>query len=160
MHTPLNDTTYHLLRAESIGLMKDSGVIINASRGEVADTEALLAAPQTLLIDVWEREPKIDARLLEKAFVATPHIAGYSAQGKANAAMMVIEAIAEEFGLPLKGWYPAEVRPVSRVEISWAEMCATIANRCNLKGETEYLKSHPVEFEQMRDNYAYREEYF
>ena len=160
MHTPLNDTTYHLLRAESIGLMKDSGVIINASRGEVADTQALLAAPQTLLIDVWEREPKIDARLLEKAFVATPHIAGYSAQGKANAAMMVIEALAEEFGLPLKGWYPAEVKPVSRAEISWAKMCATIANYCNLKGETEYLKSHPVEFEQMRDSYAYREEYF
>ena len=160
MHTPLNDTTYHLLRAESIGLMKDSGVIINASRGEVADTQALLAAPQTLLIDVWEREPKIDARLLEKAFVATPHIAGYSAQGKANAAMMVIEALAEEFGLPLKGWYPAEVKPVARGQIGWSEMCQSITNYCNLKGETEYLKSHPVEFEQMRDNYAYREEYF
>ena len=160
MHTPLNDTTYHLLRAESIGLMKDSGVIINASRGEVADSEALLAAPQTLLIDVWEREPKIDTQLLEKAFVATPHIAGYSAQGKANAAMMVIEALAEEFGLPLKGWYPAEVKPVSRAEISWAEMCATIANYCNLKNETNCLKSNPMGFEQMRDNYDYREEYF
>lgn len=160
MHTPLNETTYHLLNAESIGLMRDNGVIINVSRGEVADTDALLAAPQTLLLDVWEREPMIDAKLLDKALVATPHIAGYSAQGKANAASMVVRALAEEFDLPLVSWYPAEVKPVEREEIDWAEMCATITNYCDLQGESNYLKHNPMAFEQMRDNYAYRQEYF
>lgn len=160
MHTPLNETTYHLLNAESIGLMRDNGVIINASRGEVAETEALLTAPQTLLLDVWEREPMIDAKLLDKALVATPHIAGYSAQGKANAASMVVRALAEEFNLPLVDWYPAEVKLVEREEIGWAEMCATITKHCDLQGESNYLKHNPMTFEQMRDNYAYRQEYF
>lgn len=160
MHTPLNETTYHLLNAENIDLMNHNGVIINASRGEVADTEALLSAPQTLLLDVWEREPMIDAQLLDKALVATPHIAGYSAQGKANAASMVVRALAEEFDLPLKDWYPAEVKPVERMDIAWSDMCATIANYCDLQRESNYLKCNSVDFEQMRDNYAYRQEYF
>ena len=160
IHTPLNETTYHLLNAESIGLMRDNSVIINASRGEVADTDALLATSQTLLLDVWEREPMIDAKLLDKALVATPHIAGYSAQGKANAASMVVRALAEEFDLPLVDWYPAEVKLVEREEIGRAEMCATITKHCDLQGESNYLKHNPMTFEQMRDNYAYRQEYF
>ena len=160
MHTPLNETTYHLLNAESIGLMRDNSVIINASRGEVADTDALLAAPQTLLLDVWEREPMIDAKLLDKALVATPHIAGYSAQGKANAASMVVRALAEEFDLPLKDWYPAEVTPATRCLIDWEQMCDSITRYCDLEAESLTLKQRPNEFEALRNNYNYREEYF
>ena len=160
LHTPLDATTFHMLDSDAVGLMKHNGVIINASRGEVAATDALLLASQTLLIDVWEHEPEIDACLLEKVLVATPHIAGYSAQGKANAASMVICAMAEEFGLPIERWYPSEVQPVERVSIEWEQMCRTIGKYCNLEAQTAQLKSNRSEFESMRNNYSYREEYF
>ena len=160
LHTPLDKTTFHMMDSAAIAMMSHNGVIINASRGEVADTQALLEAPQTLILDVWEREPAIDAQLLEKALVATPHIAGYSAQGKANASSMVVRAIAEEFNLPIEGWYPAEVEPVERQPIEWEQMCRTIGSYCDLKSQSEYLKSNPREFESIRNNYHYRQEYF
>ena len=160
LHTPLDKTTFHMMDSAAIAMMSHNGVIINASRGEVADTQALLEAPQTLILDVWEREPAIDTQLLEKALVATPHIAGYSAQGKANASSMVVRAIAEEFNLPIEGWYPAEVEPVERQPIEWEQMCRTIGSYCDLKSQSEYLKSNPQEFESIRNNYHYRQEYF
>lgn len=160
LHTPLDASTYHLLDSAAIAKMQSKGVIINASRGEVASTEALLAAPQTLLLDVWEHEPEIDACLLEKALVATPHIAGYSAQGKANAASMVVRAVAEEFGLPIGDWYPAEVTPVERQPITWEHMCQSIGDYCDLECQSASLKADLSEFESMRNNYCYREEYF
>ena len=160
LHTPLDKTTFHMMDSAAIAMMSHNGVIINASRGEVADTQALLEAPQTLILDVWEREPAIDAQLLEKALVATPHIAGYSAQGKANASSMVVRAIAEEFNLPIEGWYPAEVEPVERQPIEWEQMCRTIGSYCDLKSQSDYLKANPREFESIRNNYHYRQEYF
>lgn len=160
LHTPLDSSTHHLVNLETIKMLSGNGVIINASRGEVASTEALLAAKQTLLIDVWENEPQISAQLLEKALVATPHIAGYSAQGKANATAMSIKALAEEFDLPLMDWYPLEVKVAERREIGWEQMCGSINDYCDLAAETLQLKSHLGEFEPIRNNYSYREEYF
>ena len=159
-HTPLDSTTFHMIDEHLISFMRPDATIINASRGEVAATEALLSAPQQLCIDVWENEPAISQELLAKAFIATPHIAGYSAQGKANATAMVIGAIAEEFGLPLKGWYPAEVTPACRQKIGWDEMCRTIADYCDLSAESTLLRLAPENFETLRNNYNYREEYF
>ncbi|MBR5877321.1 MAG: 4-phosphoerythronate dehydrogenase, partial [Alistipes sp.] len=97
LHTPLDKTTFHMINSSTISLMKPSATLINASRGEVAQTEALLKAEQRLALDVWEHEPEIDLDLLKKAFVATSHIAGYSAQGKANASKAVVEAVARRF---------------------------------------------------------------
>lgn len=159
-HTPLDSTTYHLINDDIISLMRPDATIINASRGEVADTAALLKAGQTLLLDVWENEPTINSELLKKALVTTPHIAGYSAQGKANATAAVVAAAAERFSLPLQGWYPEQVQPATREPIGWEEMCSTIEKYCPLMEQSEELKSHPEEFESLRNNYSYREEYF
>ena len=159
-HTPLDSTTYHLISSSLISLMRPEAVIINASRGEVADTEALLQAEQTLALDVWEREPEIDLVLLQKAFLSTPHIAGYSAQGKANASAMAVRAAAKHFSLPLEDWYPSCVKPALRRDISWEQMVQSIDSHCDLKRESAALKSHPEGFEQLRNNYSYREEYF
>ncbi len=159
-HTPLDSTTRHLINDDLIKKIPANGVIINASRGEVASTEALNRAPQRLCIDVWENEPAIDPALLAKAFVSTPHIAGYSAQGKANASSMVIAAVADEFSLPLKGWYPKEVTPCPRALISWDDMCSTILGHCDLRGESDHLKRHSADFELIRNTYHYREEFF
>lgn len=159
-HTPLDSTTYHLINESITRLMRPDATIINASRGEVADTATLLKASQTLLLDVWEQEPNIDLALLAKALVTTPHIAGYSSQGKANATAAVIAAAAQHFSLPLEGWYPAQVQPARRQPIKWNEMCATIGQYCDLEAQSAELKSHPEEFESLRNNYHYREEYF
>lgn len=160
LHTPLDDTTRGIINPQTLALMKPSATLINASRGEVAQTEALLAARQTLCLDVWEREPNINRELLAKAFVATPHIAGYSAQGKANAAMAVVRAVARRFALPLVEWYPSVVEPVERKDITWEDMCQSVERYCNLPSESAILKSRPAEFEALRNNYNYREEYF
>ena len=159
-HTPLDGSTRHLIDNYLINKIPANSVIINASRGEVASTEALIKAPQRLCIDVWENEPQISPALLDKAFVSTPHIAGYSAQGKANASSMVIEAVAEEFSLPLKGWYPTEVTPCERKPISWEDMCRTIGQHCDLRGESSHLKAHSEDCELIRNTYHYREEFF
>lgn len=160
LHTPLDDTTRGMINPQTLALMKPSATLINASRGEVAQTEALLSAQQTLCLDVWEREPNINRELLAKAFVATPHIAGYSAQGKANAAMAVVRAVARRFALPLAEWYPSAVEPVERKDITWEKMYQSVERYCNLPSESAILKSRPAEFEALRNNYNYREEYF
>lgn len=160
LHTPLDPTTYHLADSRLIGIMRPDATLINAARGEVADTAALLAAPQRLALDVWEREPNIDRDLLTKAFIATPHIAGYSAQGKANATAAVVRAAARKFDLPLGQWYPQQASPVERCPITWEEMCRTMPQYFDITAQTRALKSAPEEFESMRNNYALRQEYF
>lgn len=160
LHTPLDRTTHHLINDRTMALMHNDAVLINASRGEVASTQALLNAPQRLLIDVWEHEPEINRDLLAKAIVTTPHIAGYSSQGKANATAMVVRAAAKRFSLPLTDWYPEQVRITERQDIDWQTMCLTIQSHCDLEAESQRLKAAPGSFESMRNGYRYREEYF
>ncbi len=160
LHTPLDETTRHMADSRLIGIMRPDAVLMNAARGEVADTAALIGAPQRLVLDVWENEPRIDRRLLQKAFIATPHIAGYSAQGKANATAAAVRAVADRFSLPLGEWYPPQATPVERRPITWEQMCDTIGGRFDIAAQTLALKSSPDTFEQMRNNYRLREEYF
>ena len=160
LHTPLDRTTHHLINDRTMALMHNDAVLINASRGEVASTQALLNSPQRLLIDVWEHEPEINRDLLAKAIVTTPHIAGYSSQGKANATAMVVRAAAKRFSLPLTDWYPEQVRITERQDIDWQTMCLTIQSHCDLDAESQRLKAAPGSFESMRNGYRYREEYF
>lgn len=167
-HTPLErggeHPTFHLVDNELLGQMKDGAVVLNASRGEVADTEALVAHSHrlTLCIDVWEGEPDaIDRRLLEVAEISTPHIAGYSVQGKANASAIVLEALGQTLGIDeLRGWYPEGVRSSQPKDISWEDMCAVVDDYCHLTEESERMKRCPEEFEYRRNSYPLREEFF
>ncbi len=160
LHTPLDATTRHLVDARLVARMKRDALLVNASRGGVVATEAVLDSPLRFAFDVWEGEPAIDPRALERAEAATPHIAGYSVQGKANATAAAVRAIARRFGLPLGAWYPPEaLRPVPR-PIGWEEMCATIDRYFDVEAETQALKRAPEAFERMRDAYRYRAEYF
>ena len=160
LHTPLDQTTEHLIDAENISLLHSGATLINASRGECVATEATRRNDLTYITDVWENEPNIDSDYLAKSLVATPHIAGYSAQGKANATALAVQALARHFDLPLREWRPSEVEAVTPKPISWEEMCATIANYCDLATESKALRNNPEQFEQLRNNYHYREEYF
>ena len=161
LHTPLAPDTIHLVGDSLLKSWQGSDkILINASRGEVVDTEALLHSGVECAIDVWEREPNIDPTLLDRAFITTPHIAGYSMQGKANATAMAVAAVVRHFELPLEGWYPAEVRPSAPCEISWKELCRAISERYDIIAESQTLKEHPNLFESLRNNYHYREEFF
>ncbi len=107
LHTPLTkegqDATYHLADAAFLERMKDTAVLINASRGAVVDCDALKAALKNKTIaaaalDVWEGEPCVDPELMELTIMATPHIAGYSYEGKVNGTVQVFEQICEWIG--------------------------------------------------------------
>ena len=159
LHTPLDSTTRGMIDSKMLSLLHDDAVVINASRGEVVCSSALLERNITCALDVWENEPNIDVQLLERAFVTTPHIAGYSLQGKANATAMSVGALADHFQLPLKGWYPPQCSPTIPMEIDWQELCQTIDSYCNLENESAPLKNGG-NFESLRNSYHYREEYF
>ena len=167
-HTPLvvggEWPTFHLANNATLSLLRDGASLLNASRGEVADTEALLAHSNrlTLCIDVWEGEPdEINSRLLEVAEIATPHIAGYSVQGKANATAIVLESLAERLNIDeVKGWYPEGVRKSTPRSITWEEMRERIDAHCHLMEESARMKSFPGDFENRRNTYPLREEFF
>ena len=151
---------YDMGAASRSGLMKPGAILINSSRGAVVDGEALLRSGLGWALDVWEHEPHLDPALLENALLATPHIAGYSEQGKANATAMSVASLARRFGLPLEGWYPPQAAPARRRPISWQELCRTIGGAYDIASESRSLKERPGDFESMRDHYAYRREYF
>lgn len=115
-HVPLTrdgvHATWHLADEPFFHRLSKVPFLINTSRGEVVDNSALLTALQQgrvrdAVIDVWEGEPRLDEELLQRVFIGTPHIAGYSADGKANADNMVIDALCRHFGLP----HPGKVTP-------------------------------------------------
>ncbi len=160
LHTPLDASTFHLIGAEEVAIMRRGATLINASRGEVADTGALLAGGLHLALDVWEHEPAVDERLLGRAEIATTHIAGYSVEGKATATAMAVGAVARHFALPLAGWYPSGVPESCPRMIGWQDMCNSIAGYCDIGAETLRFRQNPALFENIRNNYVYRNEYF
>ena len=160
LHTPLNHSTRHLINSENIELLRSGATLINASRGECVATEATQRNDLIYITDVWECEPNIDKEYLARSLIATPHIAGYSAQGKANATALAVQALSQHFHLPLIHWRPSEVEIVAPKLISWEEMCDTIRDYCDLTTESDTLRNNPEQFESLRNNYRYREEYF
>lgn len=160
LHTPLDDTTYHLVNDSLINITRPEAIIINASRGEVVDGSVISRCGHRYIFDVWEGEPILNEKVLQGATLATPHIAGYSIQGKANATSMVVNALAQHFDLTLKDWYPEGIKRTTPQPISWKELCATITKYCDIKKESLSLKSSPQDFESLRNSYNYREEYF
>ncbi|OHB54286.1 MAG: hypothetical protein A2Y07_01740 [Planctomycetes bacterium GWF2_50_10] len=109
-HTPLTKAgqfaSYHLADERFFGAIKPGAVFFNSSRGGVHDTAALKGAIKSgkllaTVLDVWENEPNIDAELLEMVDLASPHIAGYSYDGKVVGMMMIYEAACRFFGLEI-----------------------------------------------------------
>lgn len=160
LHVPLNEQTRHLVNTRNISLLRSGATLVNASRGEVVQTEASLSKDINIAFDVWENEPNLNKEALKKAFVSTTHIAGYSLQGKANASAISIHNVARFFNLPLEEWYPEGIARSEAKDISWQQMCDTIRDYCDLSQETLSLKQNPESFETTRNRYEYRKEYF
>ena len=162
-HVPLTHegeyATMHLADEAFFHRLARVPYIINTSRGEVVDNEALLKSLQEgrvrdAVIDVWEGEPHLNEQLLERVFIGTPHIAGYSADGKVNADNMVVDALCRHFQLP----YPGKI-----VAPSLSEGFVYTGNPLELYNPLEdsrMLKKEPRKFETLRNNYPLRREKF
>lgn len=163
-HTPLyiegQYRTYHLADEDFLFSLKRTPYIINSSRGEVVDTASLLAAlsagkVRDAVVDTWEYEPEISRELLEVAFLATPHIAGYSADGKANATRMSLEALARFFGLEAE----FNVMPPDAPNLCPSDDPEEVYLQAyNPTRDSEWLKTSPRKFEWFRGNYPLRRE--
>lgn len=111
LHTPLtregSHPTFHRVGAAELEALGANQLLINAGRGEVIDSSALLArldqgnAP-VVALDVWEQEPKIHPELVDRVWLATPHIAGYSLEGKVQGTEMIYQALSQFLGLPVR----------------------------------------------------------
>ncbi len=149
-HTPLDESTYHMADADFFASLKRTPLIINAARGPIVDTGALIAAIKTkqvsgAIIDCWENEPDINRELLDMAAIATPHIAGYSLEGKRRATAMAVRAIDPSIGQSIDA--VTEYAALS-------DICASY----NPLKDSNALKSHPENFEHLRNSYDYRPE--
>lgn len=111
LHTPLvrggPHATHHLLDAQRIAALAPSSVLLNAGRGDCVDGQALrqrLAGQGDVsaVLDVWEHEPAIDSGLADLAAIATPHVAGYSLDGKLRGTHRIYRALAHHVGLPAR----------------------------------------------------------
>jgi erythronate-4-phosphate dehydrogenase len=174
LHVPLNHTgeykTHHLFDAKMFETMK-AKVLINTSRGEIVETNALKAAITDkkidfAVIDVWENEPKIDKNLLSLADIATPHIAGYSLEGKAAGTAMAVRAVSKFFNLGLDDW-KIENMPEAEEKITvdcTGKSVATVLydavrSTCNILFDSDLLKQNAYDFEKLRSNYRLRREF-
>lgn len=110
-HTPLTRSgahaTHHMIGADELADLSADQLLINAGRGEVIDGSALqarLAQPNApvVALDVWENEPGINPELVDQVWLATPHIAGYSLEGKVQGTEMIYRALSQYLGLPVR----------------------------------------------------------
>lgn len=125
------------------------------------ETEALREAIREkrireAVVDVWENEPAIDLCLLEEVFIGTPHIAGYSADGKANATRMSLEALCRFFGIRKKICITPPEPPCPVIEAATEE--EFFLQTYNPEEDCRRLREHPECFEQLRGNYPLRRE--
>lgn len=176
LHVPLNtkgeDATFHMGDESFFSALKKKPVLINSCRGEVIKTDAVKKALKTKQIsafvcDCWENEPDLDLELLGMTEIATPHIAGYSKDGKAKGTSMSVQAISDFFGLGLNNWQPSGVElptnPIIEVdgeEMSEQEIFSkAILHTYDIRHDDKLLRLSPEHFEQQRGDYPKRREF-
>ncbi len=169
IHTPLTrdglDPTFSMIDRAFFGGLKADAAIINSARGEVMDERALLEAKDVgivseMIIDCWCNEPNINRELLAKAFIATPHIAGYSADGKANATRMASEVIADYFGLKINTStiVPPPIED-SNISMKGRNLEHAILKTYDPREDMWWLRVDARGFEKQRGDYPLRREY-
>lgn len=107
-HVPLTRggkyPTYRMINADRLAAMNPETVLINCARGDIVDAQALQQDIQQhgrkVVLDVWPHEPRIDELLLSSVQIGTPHIAGYSFDGKLRGTQMVYQALCEASNIP------------------------------------------------------------
>ena len=176
LHVPLNmkgeDATFHLGSGEFFSGLSHKPILINSCRGEVVETNAVKTALRKgqisgFVCDCWENEPDIDLELLAMTEIATPHIAGYSKDGKATGTQMSVHAISQFFHLGLENWQPSGVElpanPVFELDgtgLSEQEIVSkAILATYDIRNDDKDFRKDPSEFEQLRGDYPVRREF-
>lgn len=164
--------SYHLADSVFFDSLKSGAIVINTSRGEVVDQQRLKKSLENkqlraVVLDVWENEPTVDVALLPLLAFATPHIAGYSTDGKANATAMSVEAVASFFNFPLKGWKPQQLplpaNPTITINIDRQPfqdvLRHLVLHTYSIQDDDRRLRLSPESFEQQRGSYPVRREF-
>ncbi len=165
--------TYHLFDYNILNNLKTGTVLINTSRGSVVDnyvlTNILDNKKLITVLDVWENEPEINLNLLEKVDIGTPHIAGYSLDGKINGTKVIYEQLCNF--LCQKPIWQIEIPAISSNEIHFnykdsieKTLLSIINNVYNIKDDhsslLKMLSSNNNFFDGLRKNYKIRREFF
>ncbi len=164
--------TLHLIDESVFEKMKPNTVIINTSRGGVIKEEALLKFQhkfQGLILDVWENEPNINLDVLEIADIATPHIAGYSIQGKIRATEMVYQTACRLLKKK-QTWDVGKVKENTQKHIiclnpSHSSIIDVLTQSYDIYRDDQSMRklfSHPdprICFRNLRNNYIFRHEF-
>ncbi len=154
LHTPLTRSgkhqTYNMIDQRELSLMRPDATLINAARGGIVNEKALLRSdrPDKIVIDTWVGEPDgINRRLYERATIRTPHIAGYSAEGKTRATVQVLNSLYTHFGIDATrlGTLPPVAESVTPTQLATYDIAGD-----NLAA--------PEQFEQSRNSYPLRPE--
>lgn len=176
LHVPLEthgeDATFHLANDLFFNKLKKKPLLINSCRGEVTDTSSVKKALQEgaiagFVADCWENEPGVDKELLNAAFLATPHIAGYSRDGKATGTLMSVKAISDFFGLNLNNWTPSGVElpehPLITIDgkgMSTQKIISkAILHTYDIREDDARFRNQPADFEKQRGDYPVRREF-
>ena len=176
VHTPLTyeggDKTFHLIDGIFLENCSKDIFLFNLARGEVSETIAIIDALKTgkikeAIIDCWENEPTINYELLERTYISTPHIAGYSRDGKANGTIMSVRAISRKFGLGIDNWECENVELPDNTHIQLEGtgksdqdvIAEAILKTYPIIEDNKRLKFSPVTFEKQRGDYPVRREF-
>lgn len=169
LHVPLNDTTRKMASEDFFAKMNQGAMFINCARGEVVDEAALLQARPKLgavVIDTWNNEPHINEDVLKVCDIATPHIAGYSYQGKQNATAAAVRAVARFFDIkPLFDFFPVSDIPslfavhLDVAGLTQGEIASLIQYNYPIFADDFFFRTNVGQFEQLRSNYRYRREF-
>ena len=161
LHVPLSKDgkypTFKMIGKKELEKMKKNSLIINTSRGGVVDESVikdyLKAKKINAVTDVWENEPYIDRELLNLSEISTPHIAGYSLEGKKRGTLMVLKALEKHLGIAVKK-QDLECETGHKTSITKD----IILQSYNPLTDSQILKNNPMDFERLRNNYNYRHE--
>lgn len=167
-HTLLNRDgkypSFHLADKSFFESLKKKPIIINASRGEVVDNINLIGAKEKdlvsdIVLDCWENEPEINRELLYLSTLATPHIAGYSADGKSNAAMQSVRSVSRYFGLGIDNWEIGQIEEPLDIDFGFPTTFSSfLQDTYQIEEDSLRLKFSPETFERQRSHYPYRRE--
>ena len=175
-HVPLNlageDATYHMVNNQFLESLEKNPLLINSCRGEVFETNSVKSALKQKIIsgfiaDCWENEPGIDTELLYMTDYGTPHIAGYSKDGKANGTKMSVRAVSRFFNLGIDDWDSqyVEIPENTIIEIDGKQIeeqdiiHKAVLSTYNINNDDKMLKDSPGTFEKLRGNYPVRREF-
>ncbi|MBR1575114.1 MAG: 4-phosphoerythronate dehydrogenase PdxB [Bacteroidales bacterium] len=177
IHVPLSkegeDATWHLFDARWLASLRPDQILINSSRGPVVDNAALKATLQggglqAAVLDVWEGEPELDPELVWALALSTPHIAGYSADGKANGTSAAVQTVSRCLGLPLVTWEVEDI-PAPQQALDFhldatgktvqEVLTEAILHTYDVSADSNALRGALDQFERLRGDYPVRREF-